>query len=231
MPLSDQEGLELFDQALGADTALLAPVRLNPGALRVQAQAGLLPALLRGLVRAPARPAEPTGGSLAQRLAEADEADREKVVLELVLTQVAAVLGHDSAAAIDAERPFRQLGFDSLGAVGLRNRLTQTTGLQLPATLIFDHPTPAAITRLLLTELGGGSAAGDDATPSIDEELTKLEDLLAATAAEEKQHVAGRLRAMAAALMDGGQGTSGRIEAAATMDEVFQLIDGDFGEA
>ncbi|WP_432015765.1 phosphopantetheine-binding protein, partial [Streptomyces cucumeris] len=227
VPLSDQEGLELFDQALGADTALLAPVRLNPGALRVQAQAGLLPALLRGLVRAPAQPTEATGGSFAQRLAEADEADREKVVLELVLTQVAAVLGHASPAAIGAERSFSELGFDSLGAVGLRNRLTQATGLQLPATLIFDHPTPAAITRLLFTELGGG----EDAPPPIDVELTKLEDLLAAAAAEEKQRVAGRLRAMAAALTDGGQGTSGRFEAATTADEVFQLIDAEFGEA
>ncbi|MFE3097481.1 KR domain-containing protein, partial [Streptomyces sp. NPDC059248] len=227
VPLSDDEGLKLFDQALAMDTTVIAPVRLDLGALRVQAQAGLLPALLRGLVRAPARPTEPAGGSLAQRLAEVDEADREKVVLELVLTQVAAVLGHDSPAAIDAERPFRELGFDSLGAVALRNRLTQSGGVRLPATLVFDHPTPAAVARLLLTELGGG----DDAEPPIDVELKKLEDLLTAAAAEEKQRVAGRLRAMAAALTDGGQGTSGRIEAAATVDEVFQLIDAEFGEA
>ncbi|WP_432015776.1 beta-ketoacyl synthase N-terminal-like domain-containing protein, partial [Streptomyces cucumeris] len=150
--LSDDLALELFDRALGADTALLAPVLLDLAALRVQARTGTLPALLRGLVRLPAhRNGE---GSLAQRLASVDAGDRERVVREFVLTQVAAVLGHASAAAIDAQRPFRELGFDSLGAVELRNRLTQNGGVRLPATLIFDHPTPAAVTRLLLTEVG-----------------------------------------------------------------------------
>ncbi|WP_432040729.1 beta-ketoacyl synthase N-terminal-like domain-containing protein, partial [Streptomyces cucumeris] len=150
--LSDDLALELFDRALGADTALLAPVLLDLAALRVQARTGTLPALLRGLVRLPAQ--RNGEGSLAQRLASVDAGDRERVVREFVLTQVAAVLGHASAAAIDAQRPFRELGFDSLGAVELRNRLTQNGGVRLPATLIFDHPTPAAVTRLLLTEVG-----------------------------------------------------------------------------
>ncbi|MBW1600492.1 phosphopantetheine-binding protein, partial [Streptomyces sp. JJ38] len=228
VPLSDDEGLELFDQSLGAEAALLAPVCLDAATLRVQAQAGMLPALLRGLVRTPARPAEPTGGSLAQRLAGADPADREQAVLDLVRTQAAAVLGHASAASIGAERPFKDLGFDSLGAVGLRNRLTQATGVRLPATLIFDHPTPAAVARLLLAELGGGEEAAE---PSIDAELKRLENLLAAAAEEEKQRVAGRLRALATALSEAGESASGRIEAAESVDEVFRLIDAEFGEA
>ncbi|WP_431784961.1 beta-ketoacyl synthase N-terminal-like domain-containing protein, partial [Streptomyces chumphonensis] len=150
--LSDELGLALFDQALRTDAALLAPVRLDPAALRDQARAGTLPALLRGLVRLPARRGD--AGSLAQRLATVPETDRERVAGEFVLHHVAAVLGHASATAIDPERSFKDLGFDSLGAVELRNRLTQSGGVRLPATLIFDHPTPAAVARLLLAEAG-----------------------------------------------------------------------------
>ena len=224
--LSADLGRDLFDQGLGSDAALLAPVDLDLAVLRVQAQAGMLPALLRGLVRAQVRRAEPAGaGSLADRLAGVEEADRERVVLELVLAQVAAVLGHASAAAIEPDRPFQALGFDSLGAVGLRNRLTQATGLQLPATLVFDHPTPAAVARLLVGRLGGGAPAA----PPIDQELKKLEDMLAGVADGDRQRVAGRLRAMLAAVSADGQGTSARLEAATTVDEVFDLIDAEFG--
>ncbi|MFH8371867.1 SDR family NAD(P)-dependent oxidoreductase, partial [Streptomyces sp. NPDC018031] len=157
--LSAGSGLELFDESLGLDAALLAPVRLDLAVLRGQARAGMLPALLRGLVRAPARRAESAGGSLAQRLAGVPEADREKVVLEVVQAQVASVLGHASGAAIEADRAFKELGFDSLSAVELRNRLTQATGLRLPATLVFDHPNPMAVARLLLAEIGGAVEA------------------------------------------------------------------------
>ncbi|MBS2967084.1 type I polyketide synthase, partial [Actinocrinis puniceicyclus] len=122
--------------------------------LRSQARSGMLPPLLRGLVKSPAKGAAAGGGSLAQRLAGVAEADRERVVLDLVAAQVAAVLGHSSASAVDPQRPFKDLGIDSLGAVELRNRLTQSSGVRLPSTLVFDHPSPAAIARLLLTEVG-----------------------------------------------------------------------------
>jgi hypothetical protein len=224
--LSAEVGLDLFDQSLGLDAALLAPVRLDMAVLRAQARAGMLPALLRGLVRAPTRQGESAGGSLAQRLAGVPEADRERVVLELVRAQVAGVLGHASAAAVDPERPFLELGFDSLGAIGLRNRLSQVTGLRLSATLVFDHPTPTAIAQMLLSEIGGSVAE-----PPIDQELQKFEEMLAAVSTSEKQRVVGRLRTLLAAVTDGGHGTSERIEAATTADEVFQLIDAEFGES
>ncbi|MGI8331399.1 type I polyketide synthase [Actinomadura scrupuli] len=153
-PLPTSLGLELFDQARRLDAALLVPVRLDLGALRTQARAGVLPALLRGLVRAPARRAESAGGSLAQRLAGVQEAEREKVVLGLVQAQVAAVLGHSSPGTVDPASAFKELGVDSLAAVEIRNRLTQATGLRLPTTLIFDHPTSAAVAHLLLAEVG-----------------------------------------------------------------------------
>jgi NADP-dependent 3-hydroxy acid dehydrogenase YdfG len=225
--LSAELGLGLFDQALGSDAALLAPVRLDLAALRAQARAGMLPALLRGLVRTPARRAE-AGGSLAQRLAGVQDADRERVVLQLVQAQVAAVLGHASPGAIDPARAFQELGFDSLGAVELRNRLTQVTGLRLPSTLVFDHPTSAAVTQLLLTEV-----AGSVAEPPIDQELNKLKDMLAAVTTSEKQRVAGRLRTLLADITDSGQPTSERtqIEAATSALAILQLVDAEFGEA
>ncbi len=162
--LSAELGRELFDQALGLDAPLLAPVELDLAALRSQARAGLLPPLLRGLVRAPARRAG-SGGSLAQRLAGVAEADREQLVLELVRAQASAVLGHESADAIDPDRAFKELGFDSLSAVELRNRLTQATGLRLPATLVFDHPNPVAVARMLLAEIGGAVESARPAVP------------------------------------------------------------------
>ncbi|MGH3377956.1 MAG: SDR family NAD(P)-dependent oxidoreductase, partial [Actinoallomurus sp.] len=152
-PLSADLGLELFEESQRLDDALLVPVRFDLVALQAQARTGMLPALLRGLVRVPARRAE-TGGSLSRRLADVPEAEREKVVLDLVQAQVAAVLGHDSAAAVDPARAFKELGVDSLAGVELRNRLTQTSGVRLPSTLVFDHPSPVAVARFLLSEVG-----------------------------------------------------------------------------
>ncbi|MFI9825524.1 SDR family NAD(P)-dependent oxidoreductase [Streptomyces sp. NPDC052013] len=194
--ISRDLGLDLFDQALGAEADLLAPVRLDPGVLRHQARSGLLPALLRGLVRTPARRAD-NARSLQRQLAGVPEADREQVVLDLVRNQAAAVLGHASAAAVDPERAFKELGFDSLAAVELRNRLSQAAGLRLPATLVFDHPTPVEVARLVLAEVGG-TTAGQQRRSPLDEELQRLEAFLIAVAGDAQQ-VAGaeeRLRSL-----------------------------------
>jgi polyketide synthase 12 len=170
--LAAEEGLELFDRALELDEALLAPVRLDVGALGAQARAGLLPPLLRGLVREPARRTE-AAGSLAQRLAGVAPAERERVAEELVRAQVAAVLGHASAGAVDPGRAFKELGFDSLAAVELRNRLTRATGLRLPATLVFDHPTSAAVARYLVP-LAVPGAATNGHRPSEEDEIRDI---------------------------------------------------------
>ena len=152
--LSDAEGVALFDRACGLGEALLVGVRLDMAVVRRQARAGGLPGLLRGLVRSPAVRAG-GGGSLAGRLAGVGEAERRGIVLELVRGEAAAVLGHAGARAIASERAFKELGFDSLTAVELRNRLNAATGLQLPATLVFDHPTPAAVAEFVLGEIVG----------------------------------------------------------------------------
>jgi acyl carrier protein len=225
-PLAAEQGVDLFDQALGLGVAVLAPVRLDLGGLRAQARAGVLSALLRGLVRMPARRTQ-MAVSLAQRLASVHEAEREQVVLQLVQAQAAAVLGHASPGAIDPGRAFSELGFDSLAAVEFRNRLMQASGVRLPSSLIFDYPTSTAVAQLLLSEVGSGSPE-----PSIEQELTKLEDRLTTMAADEKQRVAAHLRSLLASISaDGVQRTSELIEAATTADEVFQLIDAEFGEA
>jgi acyl transferase domain-containing protein/NADPH:quinone reductase-like Zn-dependent oxidoreductase/acyl carrier protein len=162
--LSSQQGLELFDAARVSDEALVLPVRLDIAALRSQARTGVLPALLRGLIRAPIRRVAAAGGSLTRRLAGIPVEERERIVLDLVRSEAAIVLGHASAQAIDEQRAFKDLGFDSLAAVELRNRLNAATGLHLPTTILFDHPTPTTLTRHLLNEVFPelGAQADDD---------------------------------------------------------------------
>jgi acyl transferase domain-containing protein/acyl carrier protein len=156
LPLSAERGLDLFDAALASAEALVIPAQLDLALLRSRARSGTLPALLEGIVRVPARAAG-EGGSLARRLAAAPEAEREAVALEVVRGHVAAVLGHDSAAEVDPEKAFKDLGFDSLAAVELRNRLAADSGVGLAATAVFDYPSPLALAQhLLATSAGEG---------------------------------------------------------------------------
>jgi acyl carrier protein len=165
--LSPEEGLELFDAALESGEPLVVPIRLERAALRALADAARVPSLLRGLVPAPSRPASNSAAAatLARRLADAAGEEREAIVLEVVRTHVAAVLGRD---AIDMERAFTDLGFDSLGAVELRNRLTEATGLRLSSTMVFDYPTPAAVAGHLRALAGYAEAPGPAAYGELD---------------------------------------------------------------
>ncbi|MET9701203.1 SDR family NAD(P)-dependent oxidoreductase, partial [Streptomyces sp. NPDC006529] len=159
-PLTVAEGLELFDTATGLDDAAVALMRVDADALRPQAAAGTIAPLLRGLVRGVARRSAAAGAlaagaepELRARLAGMAPAERDRALLDLVRTQVAAVLGHAGSSAVESGRAFKELGFDSLTAVELRNRLNAATGLRLPATLIFDYPDPTLLARHLRTEL------------------------------------------------------------------------------
>ncbi|HEV7615056.1 MAG TPA: type I polyketide synthase, partial [Solirubrobacterales bacterium] len=166
-PLDDEQGLDLFDSALatGEGFALAAP--LDRASLRTAAKAGMLPPILGELVPVPTHRSSERAGLLAKRLAEVPEAEREGVVLELVLAEIAAVLGHASAKEIDKQRAFAELGFDSLSAVELRNRLNALSGVQLPATLVFDYPTPTEVATYLLGELAGIKAPAAPAAVSV----------------------------------------------------------------
>ncbi|MFE2679466.1 SDR family NAD(P)-dependent oxidoreductase, partial [Streptomyces hygroscopicus] len=175
--LTDDEGMALFDAACRTGRALLVPARLDLAALRSAAGSGPVPALLRGLIRTTGRrtaaSAVAAGSSLAQRLRALSATERRRTLLDLVRTHVATALGHASADAIEARRAFRELGFDSLTAVELRNRLSGATGLKLPSTIVFDHPNPTALADHLRAELLG---------PDDDEPAERADTALAATA-------------------------------------------------
>ncbi|WP_455432538.1 SDR family NAD(P)-dependent oxidoreductase, partial [Streptomyces yangpuensis] len=161
--LTAEEGLAAFDAAIGAAEATLVPVKLDTAALRTRG-AGL-PAMLRGLVRVPVRgvaragAAEPAS-ALGQRLAGLGTQERAEALLDLVRNHVAAVLGHTSSAAVEPQRAFQELGFDSLSAVELRNALNTATGLRLPATLVFDYPTAQAVADHLGEQFTGTGTTG-----------------------------------------------------------------------
>ncbi|MDI7789140.1 MULTISPECIES: type I polyketide synthase [Streptomyces] len=131
-------------------------------------------ALLRGLPTAPEpRAADTATGSgpgtggeppWRHRLSRLSEPEGRRLLTELVRSEAATVLGHDSAAGFAADRPFREVGFDSLTAVELRNRLVAATALPLALTSVFDHPTAAALAAHLFTELNGTEPKADGTT-------------------------------------------------------------------
>ncbi|WP_190046368.1 type I polyketide synthase, partial [Streptomyces finlayi] len=155
-PLSVVEGLALFDAALSAGRSAVLPVRLDLAAMRAL---GEVPPLLRGLIRTRARRSLRTGtadaAGLRRSLSGLAAEERHAAVLDLVRAQIALVLGHGGAADIDPTRAFQDLGFDSLTAVELRNRLGAVSGLRLPATVVFDYPTADALAGFVLDEVHG----------------------------------------------------------------------------
>ncbi|WP_394848508.1 SDR family NAD(P)-dependent oxidoreductase [Pendulispora brunnea] len=141
--LAPAEGLALFDAALGLSLPVVAPAHLDIAAMPTP--------------RKESAPAAPHA-TLATRLAPLSEGERERVLLELVGTEAAFVLGMATAEALEPSQPLQELGLDSLMAVELRNRLGAATGLRLPTTLLFDHPSPASLAQRLRVELFGARA-------------------------------------------------------------------------
>ena len=248
--LAEDEGAALFSQALGRPEPVLAPVRLDLAALRARASADQGHPLLRGLVRAPARR---TAAELSARTETAPGADlaalplgeRRRVLSALVREHTATVLGHDSAEGVAIERAFNDLGFDSLTAVELRNRLGAVTGVRLPVTVIFDHPTVAALVEYLVGATGpadtGSPAAADptatDPTAAGDPfaELERLEQALGQVpeGAEQRAAIAARLYAFLASWSAGPADQEGGPDQddldQASDEELFRLLDDDLG--
>ncbi len=167
LAISPQHGLALLDASLTAQEAAIVAGRLDMSALRARARSGDLPALFASLIRSPIARAGERGRSLSERLGGLSEGERERLLVDLVRGQAAAVLGHGSTTAVAARDTFKDLGFDSLAAVELRNSLTGETGLALPATLIFDYPTSSLLAEYLLDRLGLATAPAGDLDNSL----------------------------------------------------------------
>ncbi|WP_428835932.1 type I polyketide synthase [Streptomyces alboflavus] len=175
-PLADDQGLALLDLARATGEPVVFPLRLDTTGLRGGPGGGDVPPLLRGLAAVPVRRAtvaaadtgaELDGDALATRLAQLPEGEQDALLLDLVRTHVAAVLGYDDPRAVGERRPFADIGFDSLRALHLRNRLGGATALRLSPTLVFDYPTPHALGQHLRTLLlpDAPPPTGPDAAP------------------------------------------------------------------
>ncbi|MEV5898233.1 SDR family NAD(P)-dependent oxidoreductase [Nonomuraea fuscirosea] len=225
-PMPPEQGLALLDAALGlaAPAVVAAPLDLaavrdrqdGPPAMLRGLVGGLVSGLLGGGVRKAANDAGEPAESLTERLRALPGAARTRMLLDLVRTHTASVLGHASMEEVDPRRGFTDLGFDSLTAVELRNRLSTLTGARLSATLVFDHPTPEAVAAHIRTELIGEE-------PPLEAELAELERAMAeaAPAPADRERIAARLRDLAAAWA----GTNGDDLSQATADELYSIID------
>ncbi|WP_202914986.1 MULTISPECIES: type I polyketide synthase [unclassified Mycolicibacterium] len=158
IPMSPTDGLAHFDAALRQARSFVVPAQFDLAKIRSHSGIGGPPPMFRGMIRAARRAAESAAtvepsADLRQRLAAMSDSDREHELVDIVRSNAAAVLGHDSTDAVGADQEFKELGFDSLGAVEFRNRLKSATGLKLPSTIVFDHPTSTALARYLARAL------------------------------------------------------------------------------
>ncbi|MEU4906858.1 SDR family NAD(P)-dependent oxidoreductase, partial [Streptomyces sp. NPDC022067] len=225
--LTDDEGTALFDTALSHGLGAVAPVKLHLPTLN---RADTVPTVLRALVRA-ARPtagqAAAQDGTWADRVAALAPEERRAAVLQLVRAQAATVLGHADAEHVSPTQAFKDGGFDSLTAVEFRNRVTAATGLRLPATLVFDHPTPNALADHLVARL-----VPADTGPSL-ADLDGIEVTLRALAEDEERRpaVVARLKQWMSTLDTTRPATDTALDLdAASAREIFDFLDGKAGQ-
>ncbi|MEU4499656.1 acyl carrier protein, partial [Streptomyces sp. NPDC023998] len=215
--------------------AVLAVTKLNTAALRAR-NTEPAPLLLRGLVPAAPRRRSAAASthseeeSLTHRLAGLSRADQQRALSDLVRTHVAGVLGHADTAGIAGDRAFQEMGFDSLTAVELRNQLNTATGLRLPSTLVFDHPSPDALAAHLREQLDLDEAS---AATSVLAELDRIEAAIRSsdgTADSDFAHeqITARLRELLELAGKAGSATApdeAEDLKEATDEELFALLD------
>ncbi|MFE2729213.1 SDR family NAD(P)-dependent oxidoreductase, partial [Kitasatospora sp. NPDC059327] len=229
--LSSAEGLALLDLALAGPHHYLLAARVDRAALRADG-----PALWSGLVRRSraravvARPGEQAASGLLERLATLSAAESHRLLLDLVRGHAAAVLGHSSPERIRPARPFKEIGFDSLTGVELRNRLVAATGVRLPAAMVFDYPTPEALARRLAAKAAERVPAATAADPdALLAELERWETVFATLDPETpvREELAHRLREVLARTLERPPAEAASADAivAATDDEIFAYLD------
>ncbi|MEU8517761.1 SDR family NAD(P)-dependent oxidoreductase [Kitasatospora sp. NPDC048722] len=244
LPLTAVQGLALLDAASGVDRPHLAPIRLDRHALATAGAPPLFAELAPRRAAARRTAAGPAGSvatgdrGVLDRLPGLAAAQQEKLLLDVVVGHLAAVLGHGSPEAVEPERGFLDLGMSSLTAVELRNRLNAELGLRLPTTTIFDHPSPTALAGRLRDLVAAPAGAAAPARP-VFAELDELESALGATEldADSRTRLLARLKSLQWRL--DGDATESPASAdgpddaldATTDDEMFDLIDRELGLA
>ncbi|MGK5673960.1 type I polyketide synthase [Micromonospora sp. URMC 106] len=226
--LADDEALALFDAVWRAERATLVPAKIVTG---TAAPGAPVHPLLANLVRPAARRAAAgevaDGQAFAETLRGLPDDKRARALRDLVLSHMAVVLGHGDPAGIEPTRAFRELGFDSLTAVELRNRLGAATGLRLPATLVFDNPTPTALAEHLAGQFAPVAPAGDRSAAA-GRELDRLEAALAGLdpTDDEFRRITDRLHGLLDRLTERQADADGDDDLeSATAENIFDLID------
>ncbi|CAM3803343.1 type I polyketide synthase [Nocardiopsis rhodophaea] len=233
LPVPATDGGALLDAALGAGRPA---VTATPFDLSVVRALDRVPPLLRALVPETERAVGDTR-SFAERLVELSGTEREELVLDVVSRTVAAVLGRTDSSDVDPESPFREQGFDSLTAVELRNRLNGHTGVQLPATAVFDHPTPRLLADVVLDSLTREAASSAALSPV----LAALEQLETALAAEgeaegDRDEITVRLQTLLSRWLETGPRSAVAPDEhdpleSVSADELLNFIDNELGRS
>jgi acyl transferase domain-containing protein/acyl carrier protein len=236
-PLPTSDALTAFDAALALDEPVLLPVRLDTRNLADGTTVPLLAEYVRKQSKPPAaeqrKTVPPGGGTLGDRLAAMTAQEREQSLRQLVREEAAAVLNHSRLGAVDLDRGFLDLGFTSLTALELRNRIGTAIGLALPPTLIFDHPTPGALAKHLSARLMPSS---EDVVTSLDRDIGLIGERFATLDDETlrtqvKQRLQDLLKQWGSAPgTDAAPDSSGDDDIeSASADLMFDLIDSEFG--
>jgi polyketide synthase 12 len=246
-PLATGHGLTLLDAAVGDGRSRLVAFDLDTAALAAT-PAETVPEVLRDLAAGSARrraaaSARVRPGELEAQLTGLPTVERRRVITALVRTHAAAALGRSDTESIHPDTTFKDLGFDSLTGVELRNRLSAATGLRLPPALVFDYPDPAGLADYLYGRLSENGSAEPEppALDSVLDEVARLESALAALPGDglDSGAVTARLEALLGtwkasrqrAEANGGNGANGaaqRLEVA-TADQVLEFIDNELG--
>jgi acyl transferase domain-containing protein len=243
LPMPPDRALAALTQALADDETALTVAAIDwPRfttaftAARPRPLLSEIPAARRATTEHAPQETQAAGTDPGERLRALPAAERDAALLDLVRSAVAAVLGHDDAGSIDVGRAFKDLGFDSLTSVELRNRLNAATGLSLPATLVFDHPTPLDLTGRLRAGLAGEADGQLSPDQAVLQELDKLEARISALSPDhDLDAVHGRLRSLVSRFgdrhtSDDDMPVTRKLETA-TDDELFEFIHREFGKS